>query len=109
MQNSDRLRCSDWERKRGQRSLVHPTEATVPSTTVADSRMSDTRPVARVRYHRALEPWPTVAITLVITGCLTRAEAGGVRDGPALGVDNSPVEPHKPRRKLTTLQPADGA
>ncbi len=46
----------DWERKRGQRSLVHPTDATVPSTTVAERRMSETRPVARVRYHKAVDP-----------------------------------------------------
>ena len=43
-------------KKRGQRSVVQPTEAIVPTTTVADNKMSDTRPVARVRYHKAAEP-----------------------------------------------------
>ena len=67
----DRARCrrttgSDAPIGRGSEasvSLVHPTDATVPSTTVAESRISDTRPVARVRYHSAVEPWPTVAST----------------------------------------------
>ena len=55
-QKSDRFRWTDWDKKRGQRSVVQPTDATVPRTTVAERRISETRPVARVRYHRAAEP-----------------------------------------------------
>ena len=67
-QKRERLRWTDWDRKRGHRSVVQPTDATVPRTTVADRTINDTRPVARVRYHNAVEPCPTVATRAVIMG-----------------------------------------
>ncbi len=52
--SSDRLRWTSWERNRGHRSVVHPTEATTPTTRVAVNSTSATRPLERVRYQSAL-------------------------------------------------------
>jgi hypothetical protein len=49
------LRCTDWERNRGQRSVVHPMEATTPTTMLAVRAMSATNPADRVKYQRAVE------------------------------------------------------
>ena len=55
-QNSDTLRCTRCERKRGHRSVAHPTAATMPMTTLTVRRTRATTPLARVRYHSALPP-----------------------------------------------------
>src|ERR1017187_10499667 len=62
-QKSERLRCTAWDKNLGHRSVVHPTEETMPSTTVEERTMSATSPVARVRYHSDVAPCPTVAIS----------------------------------------------
>ena len=67
-QSSERLRWTSWERNRGHRSVVQPTEATTPRTTVAVSRTRATSPVERVRYQRAfwLDPLASAARAAVL-------------------------------------------
>src|SRR5581483_5191429 len=58
-QKSERLRCTDCERNRGQRSVVHPIEAITPTTRLAVRATRATKPADRVKYHSAVELCPT--------------------------------------------------
>src|ERR1035437_4488174 len=74
MHNSERFRCTAWETNLGHCADVQPTEATMPSTTVAERRISEIRPVARVKYHNAVPLWATAARVSVI-GCSPPVQA----------------------------------
>ena len=77
-QRSERSRWTVWERNRGHRSVVHPTDAMIPSTTVAVRRRRATIPVERVRYQRAfwLDPLASAATAAVLTGSRSALGSG---------------------------------